>query len=370
MTDLGLYQETGRRDVVSRCTKVLSDAVLCRGRKRGVVIQSWKSRLAASVVVVALVGCTSATSRSTDSSVAPVTSAGVSIPLTTVPVPSVTTSSSAVTLTTVRSRQRVVVAELGDIVRPVERTVLYRSTPGNGPGQIAEVEGICCDPVRPWAPVRASDGTVYVADSSNRTWVVIGGSGSPESLYSSGRVIAQPVLDTSDRMFVLMESAGPTGQDLVVIQLPDLDTPIETVASSIPLGAPLEIVGGALVVNGELVAGVSTVTSSDVEVSMSGGSPSRTVMVSNRAAQAEFVFRPDELAYSTVGTSARADDVLIVVTSGSERFAYSLDPIGLTGTGTPIGESAAANARAFADDDGLVQLERIGDSWEIVVYSM
>lgn len=347
----------------------LPDVVVCCARKRGLVIQSWRSRLAGPLLVVVFGGCTDATSRSTVPSVAPTTPTTGSITTTTAPVPSATTSSSAVTETTVRDRRRVIVAELGDVARPVERTVLYRSTPGHGPGQIAETEGVCCDPVRPWAPVRASDGTVYVADSSNHTWVVVSGSGTAESIPSPGTVIAQPVIDAADRMFVLTESDDRTSRVLVVLQLPDLDTPIDVIASSIPLGAPLEIAGGELIVNGEAVSGVS-VAPSDVEVSMAGGSPSRFVTVSNGAEQTEFVFGLDELAYSTVGTSARADDALVVVTSGSERFAYSLDPIGLTATGTPIGRSAAANATAFADADGLVQLERVGNSWEIVEYSV
>lgn len=51
-----------------------------------------------------------------------------------------------------------------------------------------------CEPMRPWAPIVISDGSVIVADQFNRRWVLFGADGFAISSIDTGEwsILAQP----------------------------------------------------------------------------------------------------------------------------------------------------------------------------------
>lgn len=332
-------------------------------------------------VTLVLVAC--ASDAASPNLTLPVTDLTTGVPTTSAPAATTTTIStttSTPTTSTTASTQPTTTTEPVDlgttIIDPASveyvtmtPTVLYRASIGTGVDQLFVDPCQECDPPRPWGPMVTSDGTIVIVDSS-RLVIVQEGVPSAVPLPEGLTMIGQPLV-TQGRLYLPTATGTPDVGELQALSVDDLRSGTYRVLDTYPIaGQPdvrVRIEGNELQVNAAAVVVLDGVAARpEIEFALNHTPPTMTVTYSGQHRIWQFPpsWNADGWALTdgSVVSAAQSQDL--------GDFYVQLLADGTAVAGISAGPNAAMDMGVQIDDDGIVQLERVGDVLEVVHYPL
>jgi len=341
-------------------------------------------------VAAILVGCgsgdssSSVTSPSTSSAQASTPTMSDLAATTTTPTSS--TSTAPTPIEPVDVGTTVIAADIASTDRPLTRTVLYQAPIGGGDDQLYVDPCTECDPPRPWAPLVAEDGTIVIADTGrgeligqppNSTAQMVGGrlvivqDGVPTAvaLPDGPPLIGTPLL-VDELLHPPFATGEPDVGELQVLSLADLRAGIFRIVDTYVIsGQPnvsVRVQGSEVVVNGWSVVAVTGSPRPELQPAFNG-TPS-TAMVTQSGQRRTWVF-PPTWNMSDIWALADGSAVSFAFDFADTPMTYAVQmmPDGTAVAGLVTGEDFSYGGSQI-DDRGILQMERSGDTLEVVRY--
>ena len=282
----------------------------------------------------------------------------------------------------------VIAADIASADRPLTRTVLYQAPIGSGDDQLYVDPCNECDPPRPWAPMVADDGTIVIADTGrgeligdppNSTAQMVGGrlvivqDGAPTAvaLPDGPDLLGTPLL-VDELLYVPFATGEPDVGELQVLSLADLRAGIFRIVDSYVIsGQPnvsVRVQGSEVVVNDSPVVAVADSPRPELEPAFNVTPSTATVTQSGKRRTWEF---PPTWNMSDIWALADGSAVSFAFDFADTpmTFVVQMMPDGSAVAGLVTGEDFSYGG-AQIDDRGILQLERNGDTLEVVRYSL
>jgi hypothetical protein len=347
------------------------------------------------MVAAVLVGCgsgdssSSATSPSTSAALeSTTTSSDLAATTTTPPSSTVTAPTVPTTIELVDVGTTVIAADIASAGRPLTRTVLYGAPIGSGDDQLYVDPCTECDPPRPWAPLVAENGTIVIADTGRgeligqppntraemvdgRLVIVQDGVPTRVALPDGPPLIGTPLL-VDELLYVPFATEEPDVGELRVLSLADLRAGIFSIVDTYVIsGQPnvrVRVQGSEVVVNDSAVAAVTGSPRPQIEPAFNVTPSTAVVTQSGERRTWEF---PPTWSMSDIWalTDGSAASFAFDFTTTPMTYAVQMMPDGTAVAGLVTGEDFSYGG-AQIDDRGILQMERSGDTLEVVRYSL
>lgn len=270
-----------------------------------------------------------------------------------------------------------------------QRTVLYETTVGSGDGQIGQEDCRECDPGRAFNPVLLPDQTVVIPDTFNGRWLVVrdGAATAVPFDVEHGGFLGAFVSDGDGNIYGV-RNVALTGEqarqgEVVVFDLDHLTEPIRTY----PIGEIEPFTSLKLVEDGLLYEFGSGPRSGVINLGPTyRGVPMPAVSWDTLDADRDAVevtwqdkrrrweFPADQYIATTVDIQPGLSDGSILVfvgnkTDDTEQYWARLFPDGRLAA-IPATPSWSFNSMRSLDDNGLTQIEKVGDHLEVAHYAL